>query len=85
MNLFSYLNYKDIKSGNFKHFFLFETYIGGKYRTCLTFLGLKLLKISRMLLGLGWQRCSWCGKYCGFQSVISKNGYRCTEHKNYSV
>ena len=61
-----------------KHNFLFETKLGRALRSLITWAGLKMLRGGRKLLKKTGQRCSWCGRNCGFDSTVSGKGVRCS-------
>ena len=50
-------------------------------RVPCTYLGLKLMKLSRWLLKIGRERCSWCGAKqdgnTGLHMHATKKGMRC--------
>jgi hypothetical protein len=62
---------------NFK-WYIWTSRIGLTVRRAGDWTGYNLIKIGRKMLR--WShtgRCSWCGKYCGIDSIISKKGIRC--------
>jgi hypothetical protein len=50
---------------------------GNLSRDLVTWVALRLLRASRMLLRWSLGRCSWCGGNPGFSSTVSHKGLRC--------
>ena len=63
--------------GGLKHRIKWDTRVGRLYRKGLMKVGLFLLNRGRACLRVSLGRCSWCGKYPGFASSVSKRGLRC--------
>ena len=62
-----------------KHNIKWDTKAGDLARKTVMRLGLWCLNRGRKLLRWSMGRCSWCGRNCGFDSVISSKGLRCTK------
>lgn len=60
-----------------KHRIKWDTKLGKVSRDTATWIGLKLMGISRRLFKWSAGRCSWCGGNPGFSSTMSHKGLRC--------
>lgn len=67
------MNIEAIKH-NLKH----HSWAGKKFSSLCAWIGLKMLRGGRKMLKWNSSRCSWCGANCGFDSVISNKGMRCS-------